>query len=495
MFTQSFDQILFLIFFVYGLAFFGMGITLALESGRAPDLAEARALRPLALFGFIHGIHEWLESYLLQAEMAGTQAAGWLAWLEISLLILSYVFLLLFGIFTFREPQYRPWIGKTAGMTIVGVYVLAISLSAFLTYRHTPVSSFALLDVLTRYLLAVPSSFLALLALRFKGYEALERNQKRLSRYFTWAAIGFGVYGLTHLVVHPLDMFPANILNTETFRMVMGFPIQVVRTVSAVVITLCLLSATQETSRERQRQLAAAQQERMEALEQIRTEMAIREEMRRELLRHTVQAQEEERARIARELHDETSQALTAYSLNLAALQKTMKENPESKEMLNRLQALCRQMSQGLYRIVHDLRPAQLDDLGLISALEFLQENHRSPGLSIEMVVKGEKRRLDPIIETVLFRVAQEALNNVTRHARARSASMVLEYKGQEITLEIADTGAGFDVERNFAPPRGWGLVGMRERVEAVGGLLHIVSAPGQGTKVEVSIPVYDFIP
>lgn len=492
---QPFDQILFVVFFVYGLAFFGMGLTLALEAGRAPGLAESRILRPLAFFGFIHGIHEWLESYLLQAEIAGTQLAGWLPWVEIILLTASYLALFLYGIRTFRAPSYKPWIGMVTGVSILGAYVLAISISAFITYRTVPISLYDFLDGMSRYLLAVPSAFLAVLALRFQSLQASRRSQKLLSRYLVWAAVGFGIYGLTHLVVHPLAMFPAIYLNTETFRQVTGFPIQIVRTLAAILITLSLLWATQETGKERQQQLVAAQQERLEALEQIRAELAKREEMRRELLRHTVQAQEEERARIARELHDETSQVLTAYSLNLAALRKTVETNPESKEMIDRLQGLCRQMSQGLYRLVHDLRPAQLDDLGLIPALEYLQESHRSAELGIEMSVKGKHRRIDPVVETVLFRVAQEALNNVVRHARAKSARMILEYKNQEISLEISDTGAGFNVDHPFAPPRGWGLAGMRERVEAVGGLLQIDSVPGKGTKVEVVIPVYDIIP
>jgi signal transduction histidine kinase len=382
-----------------------------------------------------------------------------------------------------------------AGLSGMGVYVLGIALSAVLTYRNAVVPVTDLLDGLSRYLLAVPSSFLAVLALRFRSLQASQTAQQRLSRYLTWAAVGFGIYGLTHFVIHPLAMFPANIINTDTFRAVTGFPIQIIRTLAAVLITLCLVGAAQETGKERQKQLVSAQQERLEALEQIRIELSKREEMRRELLRHTVQAQEEERARIARELHDETSQALTAYSLNLAALRKTLKEHPESKEMIDRLQALCRQMSQGLYRLVHDLRPAQLDDLGLIPALEFLQESHRSAALEVEMTVTGKRRRIDPVVETVLFRVAQEALNNIVRHSGARSASMQLGYKNQEISLEIIDTGKGFDVERNFAPPHGWGLVGMRERVEAVGGMLQIDSQPGKGTRVEVTIPVYDIIP
>jgi signal transduction histidine kinase len=492
---QSFDQFLFIVLFIYGLSFFGMGLTLALESGRLASLAEARVLRPLAFFGFLHASHEWIESYLLQVQIPGAPFAGWLPWLEFILLIASYIALFLYGIRTFREPAYRPWIGMVTGISILGVYALAISISAFITYHTGPVPWDDFLNAMSRYLLAVPSALLAVLALRFQALQASARKQKKLSSYLVWAAVAFGIYGLTHLVVHPLAMFPANYLNTETFRTVTGFPIQIIRTLAAILITLSLLWATQETGKERQQQFVAAQQERLQALEQIQSELAKREELRRELLRHTVQAQEEERARIARELHDETSQVLTAYSLNLATLRKSVEDRPQSREIIDRLQSLCKEMSQGLYRLVHDLRPAQLDDLGLIPALEYLQESHRSKELNIAMTVNGKPRRVDSVVETVLFRVAQEALNNVVRHAQARTARIVLEYKAQEILLQIADNGAGFDVDRTFAPPRGWGLAGMRERVEAVGGLLQIESALGKGTTVAVTVQVYDIIP
>jgi two-component system sensor histidine kinase UhpB len=217
--------------------------------------------------------------------------------------------------------------------------------------------------------------------------------------------------------------------------------------------------------------------------------------MRRELLRHTVRAQEEERSRIARELHDETSQVLTAFSLDLATLKTVICDRAEVKTLVERLQGLSKQMSQGLYRLVHDLRPAQLDDLGLIPALEYLKDDNVSAGLEVAINIQGKARRLDPIIETVLFRVAQEALHNVVRHAQVGRAQISLEYQPQEIILKVKDSGAGFNPVQSFVPPRGWGLAGMRERIESVGGQLNIESKPGSGTVVEVDVPVFDILP
>src|SRR5512137_1350311 len=104
-----FDSTLLLVFFIYGLAFFSLGITLSIESGRFPVLADAKVLRPLAFFGLIHGTHEWLEAYLLQAEGFGNHYPGWMAWVRLSLLISSFFFLVIFGLQAFRShpPKYR----------------------------------------------------------------------------------------------------------------------------------------------------------------------------------------------------------------------------------------------------------------------------------------------------------------------------------------------------------------------------------------------------
>jgi signal transduction histidine kinase len=257
----------------------------------------------------------------------------------------------------------------------------------------------------------------------------------------------------------------------------------------AVLVTYGLIRATQDVEGERQRQFVAAQEARLQALEQIRNELVEREAMRRELLRHTVAAQEDERARIARELHDETAQFLTALSLDLATMQKSVRRNPDAVRILERLQSMSRQISQGIYRMVHDLRPAQLDDLGLVAALGYLVDEARHNQLQITLTINGNRQRLDPLIETVLFRIAQEALTNVKRHAGVSQAVLTLGFDDQEITLAVQDQGVGFNPAENLRPPHGWGLAGMRERAESVGGHLRIDSAPGHGTLVEVVVP------
>ena len=492
---QPFDLILLVVYFAYGLAFFGMGLTLALETDRSPVLAEARLLRPLAVFGMLHGAHEWLDSYLLQPVSAGMQLPGWLLWLRVGILAVSFGCLLLYAIRTLRVHPLEHSIATYAGWALLVIYVLSILTSAVLTYRTGTTLLVNIFDVMTRYMLAVPAAFLAAVALRAEGRSALSLGRKRVMVFLTWAAIGFGLYGLSQLFVPAIDMFPARIVNSTFFRISMGFPVQALRALTAVLITLSLFRAMQSVEKERQAQLQAAQQERLDALERIQDELTKREALRRELLRHTVRAQEEERSRIARELHDETSQVLTAFSLDLATLRTVVCDNNTVKGLVDRLQNLSKEMSQGLYRLVHDLRPAQLDDLGLISALEYLKDDSKTTGLEISMEIRGKPRRLDSVVETVLFRVAQEALHNVARHAQATNVQIMLVFQSQEITLRIEDAGIGFDPVQSFSPPRGWGLAGMRERIESVGGQLSIESDTGKGTIVEVVVPVYDILP
>ena len=477
------DQLTFLVFFIYGLAFFGMGITMALESGRFPALAQARALRSLAAFGLIHGMHEWMESYLIQAKSFGISSPEWLPWLRLGFLIASFASLLWYGVqMLLLVAPYGP--NRRTIQIVFFAYALFIITNSIHTFLKSPISLVALLDGLGRYLLAIPAAILATLALRAQAQGMYQNKRTRLGTSLIITSFWFAIYALTQFFVRPMNMFPARYINEGVFLAYAGFPIQVIRTITAVMISYGLVRATQYLEEERKNELFAAQQSRLEALEK-------QEEIRRELLQHTVQAQEDERARIARELHDETSQVLSAFTLELATLRELSKSKPQIKTIVDKLQELSRQMSQGLYRMVHDLRPAQLDDLGLASAIQSIVDNEYKPkGLHVTFDVTGARKRLDSLIETVLFRVTQEALTNVTRHAQTDDACVRLDYAQDMITLRVLDSGIGFDPNEPLRPPRGWGLEGMRERVEAVGGQLTLSSTPGRGTIVEVVIPV-----
>ena len=476
-----------LIFFVYGLAFFSMGIALSLETLRSPRLAERRVLRPLAIFGLLHGMHEWIEILLLQGVWLGVPFPEQINWLRYALLVISFIPLVYFGLLMLIGPER----GIGLPVAILSGMLLIYALVLIVVTRQRPDLLLAPADTLARYFLAVPGGILAGLGLRKRSREVELEGRNTLARRFTWAAIGFGLYGLTQIFVAPIDIFPAMFINSAVFTNLAGFPIQLVRAAMALLVTVNLIQAIQVVEREREAQLLAAQEERLEALQQVQRDLEEREALRRDLLRHTVIAQEEERGRIARELHDETAQFLTALSLNLATLKNSLPQEQKPIELIEELQSMTRQMSQGIYRLVHDLRPAQLDDLGLVPALQYLaEEEYKLAGLQVELMVEGDRQRLDALVETVFFRVAQEALTNVIRHAGCDQATVELSFQSENVVLRVCDQGVGINTKTEELLERGWGLEGMRERVESIEGQLNIFSPETGGTIVEVKVPV-----
>jgi signal transduction histidine kinase len=219
-----------------------------------------------------------------------------------------------------------------------------------------------------------------------------------------------------------------------------------------------------------------------------------REAVRQQLLRKVISAQEDERKRLARELHDDTAQMLTALGvrLDLAA-----EAPPETRDReLREARALAKRSLDELRRLMHDLRPSVLDDLGLVPALEWYADRHlRARGIDVRFDVAPLPERLPVELETALFRAAQEALVNVARHARADTVVVEIGTRGAHLRLDIEDDGAGFDVAGVAPKPgelRGLGLMGMRERIELFGGQVLINSSPGRGTHVVITVPLPD---
>jgi len=217
------------------------------------------------------------------------------------------------------------------------------------------------------------------------------------------------------------------------------------------------------------------------------------------LLRQMITIQEGERKRIARDLHDETSQQLTALALNLQALIEMMEmgdvKNTEIKAMLKRTHNIAVQASAEVVRLIKELRPTLLDTLGLPAAIHNLAEtNLSSRGINVTTEFKGmEQRRLSPEAELTLFRVAQEAMSNIARHSEAKRAMIRLECNNNECILCIEDDGKGFNVSeitRIEKDGRGAGLFGVRERVAVVGGEAYIESQLGKGAKAIAKVPV-----
>ena len=216
---------------------------------------------------------------------------------------------------------------------------------------------------------------------------------------------------------------------------------------------------------------------------------------RGELLKRLITAQEDERKRIARELHDQFGQALAVLALQTQVAQKFVSTRPEqASQVLNQTQELIGETSEQMYDMIMALRPSVLDDLGLLAALRSHAERIFR-GTDIVFSLDGSRMggRLPPSIEIVLYRVFQEALTNIIRYARARNVSIVLARENGVFSGEISDDGQGFDLaalRKGPDEPQGMGLLGMQERVAQQNGMLDIISEPGCGTRIVIHIPL-----
>lgn len=223
-------------------------------------------------------------------------------------------------------------------------------------------------------------------------------------------------------------------------------------------------------------------------------EMQRKDEIHQELLRQMFSIQEEERRRIARELHDETSQVLASLNASLEAAAGMLPPGTENAmTILRKAHSLSTDILENIHRLIYQLRPTLLDDLGLGAAARWLVEGLQAACIKGSFSVVGRERRLPTRLETTLFRVIQEAVANIIRHAHAKNAEVVLHFKKAAIAVHIADDGVGFDVEEAIRArdmPRGLGLLNMQERIELVNGVWTVRSHPGGGTKIDIEIPL-----
>jgi signal transduction histidine kinase len=241
-----------------------------------------------------------------------------------------------------------------------------------------------------------------------------------------------------------------------------------------------------------------------------------RERVRGELFRKALAAQEDERKRIARELHDEVSQSLTALLYD-AEDGLELEHLPAVKKRLQSICDLTQYTLDNIHKLMFDLRPSMLDQLGLIPALRWLAETRLEPkGVRVSvntnsnpgmLSTENDPQRLSPETETALYRVVQEAINNIARHAAARNVEIGFFLDDGTASVNITDDGIGFDLTElsmgtikdidsddfQFSEnTRGLGLLGMQERIELLGGDLEIDSAPGSGTQIHISVPIQE---
>ncbi len=461
-----------------------MGMGILVEIGHGTDPRLAHALRPLAAFGLIHGMHEWLEMFEKLGILPYQQEAA-IFWNAFRLIILAFSFLSLgaFGasLLSKDDRQRRISLLLPLCLTTIWGFGLLIMRGRFNLNAMIDVA-----DVWTRYILAVPSALFACAGLITQQRRFRQAGLAQFGRDSLWAAIAFFWYGIVGQTFTRNSLLaPSTSINQDLFLELFGFPVQLLRAASAIVAAVFVMRFLRSFEVETKRRIAALQAERVEEAER-------REALRGELLRRVVQAQESERQRIARELHDETGQALTAIGLGLRSIGTAMNQDTDKATLnLRQLEGLVTHSLTELQRLIADLRPSHLDDLGLSATLRWYagEVQSRTP-LRVNFEVVGNAANLPSEVRTALFRIAQEALTNTVKHAAADNASLRLIFSERKVTLQVSDDGCGFDMQmHNLTQRSSWGLEGMRERASLLDGTFQIISSTGSGTMIEVTIP------
>ncbi len=227
-------------------------------------------------------------------------------------------------------------------------------------------------------------------------------------------------------------------------------------------------------------------------LERLNQELRQKESLRGQLLVKLITAQEEERKRIARDLHDQLGQALSALTMGMEAVEHSLPPSSDGlKERLVHAKTLATHALEQTHELILDLRPVTLDDLGLVAAMRSYAEQHLGPrGVEVQVSQEGATRRLQPELEIALFRIVQEAINNIAHHANAQHVQLAFEFSDARVQVSVQDDGCGFDRSVVWDETgRGFGLLGMQERAALAEGTVQIESRPGCGTRVVVTLP------
>ncbi len=499
--------------FIYGLGFFVLGMAVALETGHASALPLARATPWLASFGLVHALAEWSDVAITITEQRnGAPLPTAAEAVSIGIEFVSFMLLLRFGC-ELRDLQ-----GNRSNATrgILLSVLAAYGMGMVIISMRIPASSglwIKVNDVWSTYAAGIPAFVMTVWGLLEQSRSFRKQGWPELSREMTGTAIAFCWYAVFDAVfVDTIPYPPASLINSTLFIQVIGVPVQLFRAVNALVIAFFFIRALRifagedrrrlEQAITHERQLQASAEALNNELRDAAREMSAlydqlrqRDEVHSFLLKRVVRAQEEERRRVARDLHDGVGQTLSGLAAGLAALESRLQghDEPAHKQIEN-MKTYAMQSVEELHRVITDLRPSLLDELGLVAALRsYVRHYAETLPITVNVEIDGPSRRLPPEIETVLFRIAQEALTNVVRHARANGATIRLTTNERQVVLAVEDDGIGFNPTATFAASgnsRPWGLLGMQERADLVGGSVDIQSQAWKGSRVTVTIPL-----
>ncbi len=482
------------VFFVYGLAYFSVGMAIALETGRQSRLNLAAGLPFLAAYALLHSVVEWTDMFvLIGGSTLRPPEALEIGVVRLVFLVSSTASLIIFGVRLLNSTWHSTWPKQGWLIAIPPAFVILWLLAASLRWLSGAEGHdwMANADALARYVLYFPGCMLAAIAMVLQRSSSDSKRTQFTNLAYGGAAAAFAFNGIVAGLVVPSPAILPVSITYEAFTAAVGFPVQVLRSVAAVAVAFFLVQILRAFDREYRQELEKLTSERTRLYEELQR----KEELRTQLLEKVISAQEEERRRIARELHDEASQALTALIISLESAEETLPSAlKEMKERLSTIKGLTLQTLEEIRKIIVDLRPTLLDDLGLVPALRWYTKNHSDrSGIDLSFVANGFEERLPAQTETALFRVVQEAITNITKHSRASHGNIRLDLRNSHVYVIVEDDGDGFDASKIFVSHdkgRGLGLLGMQERVSLLGGTLVLQTQPGKGTRIAVDVPM-----
>ena len=452
-----------MIYFVYGLVFFLLGFAIILQTRQSSRLDFARSLRWLAAFGITHGFHEWGDLFIpIQAEYMSPGTIRILYILHLILLSLSYIFLFEFGFALLYTGKRERWFHWLTPLLFIGWFIALINIL-------TPVNTDERLwrypaNALARYFIGFPGGLLAAYALRRHTMLRIKPlNVPQIVLTLQVAGIALGIYALLGgLIPPPVDFFPGNIINRETFTDVVGIPPLVFRSLVGMVIAIALIRALEIFDVETER--------RIEALEQHQIVTA-------------------ERERLARELHDGAIQKV--YTAGLLVEATSMLADPQSEigAGLEKSIIVLNDAVADLRRNLTELHAGSTAPTEpLPTLLQRVAENPQyTTMVNISLDLDGlNTRQLSSIRSSHVFAIVNEALANIVRHAQAKNVAIRARDLGTQLLLEIKDDGIGIPSK----PNAGYGLRNMRDRTRLVDGSLTFTNE--KGTLVTLTIPWED---
>ncbi len=452
-----------IIFFVYGLTFFVLGLAIALQSRRYSQLELARSLPWLAAFGFAHGLNEWGDLFIpIQRTYLPDAALALLGAIQLALLAGSFACLFEFGLLLLRLDDRWQLLHALPALLLIG-WVL-ISFSVLLPSAPDLLTWGREANALSRYFIALPGGLVAAWGLWRHGFPSMARlNVPHILRDLRVAGMTIGLYALfAGLIPPPIPLWPGDRLNTAAFEQTVGIPPFIFRSILGAILAMTIIRALEVFNLETERFIESMEQQQILATE---------------------------RDRIARELHDGVIQKVYTAGLLVDSAHKFASPDSPLAGRLEKASAVLNEAIADLRRNLSELRAAP-SDLGLAEALHQLAHDPRfEPFVKVSLRVDlPHDDALAPSRADDVLAIVTEALSNAVRHSRARRVRIQVQHINARLHVTVRDDGIG--LPHDVVP--GSGLRNMRDRARLLNGRIDLASSPGKGTRVELDVPWRD---